>query len=132
MPIEFKNDCAFFLDAVSVEDAEGLLEWLQRSPSAKVDLAGCCHMHTANLQVLMAAKPTISSWPEDAKLSAWLETVLPLSADMNKQDPPEPNRRKSKRVLASSKGRVRGAIPGNDLEPASQGATHGNDNSRRR
>ena len=31
MPIEFKKNCAFFLDVVSVEEAEGLLEWLQKA-----------------------------------------------------------------------------------------------------
>jgi hypothetical protein len=118
MPIEFKNDCVFLLDAVSVEDAEGLLEWLQRMPSAKVDLSGCCHLHTANLQVLMAAKATISSWPEDAKLRSWLETALPLSADMKKQKPPKPNRRIGQRAMALNKGKLPGTITENALEPA--------------
>jgi hypothetical protein len=81
MPIEYKNDHAFFRDAVSVEEAEGLLEWLQLKPSAKVDLSQCCHLHTASLQVLMAAKPAISRWPEDARLRAWLESALPASAE---------------------------------------------------
>jgi hypothetical protein len=104
MPIEFKSGCAFFLDAVSVEEAEGLLEWLQQQPSAKVDLSACCHLHTANLQVLMAAKPVISSWPEDAKLRAWLEMVLPFSADRKKQEPRNPSLRKSQRAVASNMG----------------------------
>jgi hypothetical protein len=33
-------------------------------------------MNTANLQVLMAAKPEIVSWPENIELCAWLETAL--------------------------------------------------------
>ena len=65
-----------FHDVVSVEEAEGLLEWLQKKPSAKVDLASCSHLHTANLQVLMTARPDISSWPEIPELRAWLETSL--------------------------------------------------------
>jgi hypothetical protein len=76
MPIEFKQDCAFFADVVSVEEAEGLLEWLQKQPSPKVDLSACGHLHTANLQVLMAAKPEIVNWPADSELRAWLESAL--------------------------------------------------------
>jgi hypothetical protein len=76
MPIEFKRNRAVFQDVVRVEEAEGLLEWLQKKPSAKVDLAALSHLHTANLQVLMAAKAGISNWPEDSELRAWLETAL--------------------------------------------------------
>lgn len=76
MPIEFKKNRAIFKDVVCVEEAEGLLEWLQKKPSAKVDLASCSHIHTANLQVLMTARPGISSWPENPELRAWLEPAL--------------------------------------------------------
>ena len=76
MPIEFKRSSAVFRDVISVEEAEGLLEWLQRKPGAKVDLASCSHLHTANLQVLMTARPRLSGWPENAQLRAWLETAL--------------------------------------------------------
>lgn len=76
MPIEFKRNRAVFRDEVSVEEAEGLLEWLQSRPAAKVDLASCSHLHTANLQVLMTAGTCISSWPKDAELRAWLEPAL--------------------------------------------------------
>jgi hypothetical protein len=76
MPIEFKRNRVLFRDEVSVEEAEGLLEWLQKRPTAKVDLSACSQMHTANLQVLMTAKPDITSWPKNAELRAWLEPVL--------------------------------------------------------
>jgi len=76
MPIEFKKNQAVFREVVSVEEAEGLLGWLQKKSSAKVDLTACTHLHPANLQVLMAATPRIASWPKDANLRAWLETVL--------------------------------------------------------
>jgi hypothetical protein len=33
-------------------------------------------MHPANLQVLMAKKSTIATWPNDANLRAWLESAL--------------------------------------------------------
>ena len=76
MPIEFKRNSAVFHDVVSVEEAEKLLEWLQRKPAAKVDLTRCNHLHTANLQGLMTARPGISHWPENSELRAWLETAL--------------------------------------------------------
>lgn len=76
MPIEYKKNHAVFLDIVSVDEAEGLLEWLQNKPAAKVDLGACTHLHPANLQVLMAAKSRITVWPNDADLRAWLETAL--------------------------------------------------------
>jgi hypothetical protein len=117
MPILFKNDHAFFRDAVSVEEAEGLLEWLQQQPSAKVDLSDCCHLHTANLQVLMAAKPAISRWPEDAKLRAWLEAALPPPAKLQKPKPHPPNRRHSRRATALHKEKVTEVISEIALEP---------------
>ena len=76
MPIEFKKNRALFREEVSVEEAEGLLEWLQTRPAAKADLSACSHMHTANLQVLMTAKTVISSWPKNVELRAWLEPAL--------------------------------------------------------
>jgi hypothetical protein len=76
MPIEFKKNRVVFREEVSVEEAEGLLEWLQTRPGAKADLSACSHMHTANLQVLMTAKTVISSWPKNAELRAWLEPAL--------------------------------------------------------
>jgi hypothetical protein len=76
MPIEFKKNRAIFRDEVSVEEAEGLLEWLQTRPSAKADLSELSHLHTANLQVLIAAKTAILSWPKNDELRAWLEPAL--------------------------------------------------------
>ena len=36
MAIEYKNNLAVFIDVVSVEEAEALLEWLQKKSSARV------------------------------------------------------------------------------------------------
>lgn len=76
MAIQFKKNRIVFHEVVGVEEAETLLEGLQGAPSSKVDLAGCTHLHTANLQVLMTGRPLIVSWPRDAELRAWLETAL--------------------------------------------------------
>ncbi|NEX22127.1 hypothetical protein G3480_17750 [Thiorhodococcus mannitoliphagus] len=76
MTIEFKKNQIVFHEVVGVEDAEALLEWLQKKRTAKADLSACTHLHAANLQVLMAAKPAIQAWPADAPLRAWLEPIL--------------------------------------------------------
>jgi hypothetical protein len=76
MAIEYKKNQALFRDVVSVEEAEGLLEWLQKKPSAKADFSACVHMHPANLQVLMAARPTVSVWPKDAAFADWIKSAL--------------------------------------------------------
>ena len=76
MPIDFQKKTAIFRELVGVDEAEALLEWLQKKPSAKVDLAQCTHVHPANLQVLMAARATVSRWPDDEALRSWLEPAL--------------------------------------------------------
>jgi hypothetical protein len=76
MAIDYKKNQAIFRDVVSVEEAEGLLEWLQKKPSAKVDLSACAHLHPANLQVLMAAQPTILAWPKDDAFAEWIKSAL--------------------------------------------------------
>ena len=76
MPIEYKKKQAFLLDIVTVHEAEGLLEWLQSNPGARIDLRQCSHLHPANLQVLMAAHCHITAWPKDTGLRNWLETAL--------------------------------------------------------
>ena len=76
MGIEYKKNLAVFSDVVSVEDAEALLEWMQKKSAARVDLSACTHLHPANLQVLMAAKSVVSDWPKDIGLASWLGYAL--------------------------------------------------------
>jgi len=76
MAIEYQKKAAVFIDTVSVEEAEGLLGWLLKHPHGRVDLSLCKHLHAANLQVLMAASPSVIGWPQDANLSAWLKSSL--------------------------------------------------------
>jgi hypothetical protein len=76
MAIEFRKNIAIFSNVVSVEEAEALLEWLQKKPSAVVDLTACEHLHPANLQVLMAAGATVKAWPANAVLAGWIRPAL--------------------------------------------------------
>lgn len=76
MSIKFNNKTASLIDFVGVEEAEGLLEWVQSHPRGRIDLSECKHLNAANLQVLMATGATISSWPIDADLADWLRKIL--------------------------------------------------------
>ncbi len=79
MTIEYRDDEARFRDIVSVEAAEGLIAWLEGRSRATVDLSECTHLHTANLQVLMALQPRVRVWPMDTELAAWLMPILAKS-----------------------------------------------------
>lgn len=76
MPILFNKKLAVFQDIAGVEEAEGLLDWLQNNPKATLDLSACSHLHSANLQVLMANKRPVAAWPNAANLRTWLESTL--------------------------------------------------------
>jgi hypothetical protein len=76
MAITFKKDRAVFCDMVGGEDAETLLEWLQKYPKGKIDLSACTHLHPANLQVLMASKRSIHAGPKDKLLAEWIDSAL--------------------------------------------------------
>lgn len=76
MAIQYKKNTAVFTDVVSVEDAEALLEWIQKNPRGRADLAACTHLHAANLQVLMAAQTPVAAWPQDVNLKTWLTSAL--------------------------------------------------------
>lgn len=76
MPLEFKRNVALLREVVSIEEAETLLEWLQKKTQPKIDLSGCSHLHPANLQLLLAAQVTIVAWPADAAFAGWLQSVL--------------------------------------------------------
>jgi hypothetical protein len=79
MSITYHDNTAVFADAVSVEEAEDLLQWIQKHPDGRADLSACSHLHAADLQVLMAARIQISAWPRDESLKAWLDSAFPGS-----------------------------------------------------
>jgi hypothetical protein len=76
MAILYKKNIAIFQGTVTVEEADGLLEWFLKDIKHQVNLGECQFLHAANLQVLMAAKPTIAAWPKDTNLRVWLEAAL--------------------------------------------------------
>ena len=76
MAITYKKNMAVFEGVVSVEEAEDLLAWLQKTPKARADYSSCTHLHAADLQVLMAAKLPVAAWPQDHDLKTWLQSAL--------------------------------------------------------
>lgn len=76
MSITFKKNRAIFCDTAGGDDAESLLEWLQKFPKGKIDLSECTHLHPANLQVLMAAKCSVYARPKDKLLADLIDSAL--------------------------------------------------------
>ena len=68
-----------------VDDAEILLEHLHAHPNAAIDCSGCHFMHTAVLQVLMAANPTMAGPCGDDFVQAW--TALGAKSNGKTQRP---------------------------------------------
>jgi hypothetical protein len=58
------------------EDAEPLLELLQATPDAPVDWKQCDHLHTAVLQVIMAARPVLVGPCGDPWARQWVSSKL--------------------------------------------------------
>ena len=80
MPARLDDDRLFLSGVVSIEEAEQLRDLLACHPHLTVDLAACEHLHTAALQVLLAARRPVASPPEDAFLAAWIVPELTARA----------------------------------------------------
>lgn len=59
MPIRYTKTRVHFEDRCAVEEALGLVDFLNAHPRAKVTLAKCTGVHTALIQVLMAFRPVV-------------------------------------------------------------------------
>lgn len=59
-------------DSCSVEDAETLLQLVLEHDDAVIDASKCTHIHTAAMQVLLAAKPKFRDLPEDEFIRRFL------------------------------------------------------------
>lgn len=80
MPFNFTKSTAVAGESCTVEDALPLLEFLIANRGAKVDLGPCTNLHTAVLQVLLAAQPKIAALPQEAFLARRLSQILPPPA----------------------------------------------------
>jgi hypothetical protein len=77
MSVQMPQRDRIVLDGVCPsEDAETLLQRLLASPSAVVDLRSCQGLHTAVIQVLLAAEPTLHMPPPDGEIARRLLSQL--------------------------------------------------------
>jgi anti-anti-sigma regulatory factor len=76
MSMETTNGVLVCAGTLSVEDAEALQQLLLANPEAALDLAACTHLHSACLQVLMAADARVAAWPAKPALALWLHSSL--------------------------------------------------------
>ena len=76
MGMDIQENTLVISDILGVEEAESLLEWLLAHRDGQLDLTACVHLHAANLQVLMALRPAIHSWPKDPALADWLKSAF--------------------------------------------------------
>jgi hypothetical protein len=74
-----KNGTIMLEGHCPVEDAELLLQLLQAAPDNPLDWTHCTHLHTAVLQVIMAACPVRIGPCGDPWVGRWVRTE-PLQA----------------------------------------------------
>jgi hypothetical protein len=73
--IERAGDTIMLRGPCPVEDAETLLTMLQDG-AAGIDWSGCTLLHTACLQVLLAAGVPVTGTPAEAGLAKWVKEGL--------------------------------------------------------
>ncbi len=78
MSMEIVNGVLVCAGSLSVEDAEALQQQLA-APGMPLDLGACTHLHSACLQVLMAAGAQMAAWPPEPALALWLQSALKQS-----------------------------------------------------
>ncbi|MGQ9369624.1 hypothetical protein [Azospirillum sp. ST 5-10] len=76
MAIHYDGTVARLEGDCSVEEALPLAEWLAANPGGGLDLARCTGLHTAVLQVLMAARAPLAAPPEEPFLARWVRPLL--------------------------------------------------------
>lgn len=77
MSVRYLKKHAALGGVVTVEDAEGLMQWLRAQAKPAVHLGRCEHLHAAALQVLLALRPRVVAPPADPWLAAALGGSAP-------------------------------------------------------
>ena len=80
MTINYSESNAVLKEIVTIQEVDGLLEWLIANPQATIDLSECVHLHTAALQTLISAGRSIDSWPVNPQLTLWIKPLLKQKA----------------------------------------------------
>jgi hypothetical protein len=76
MTIRRDDDVILLVDVCAVEDAEVLTQELLAGATL-IDWSACAHLHTACLQVLLAAGLPLRGTPANAAIARWLAPALP-------------------------------------------------------
>lgn len=76
MPMEFKRRSVVLSGACEVEDAETLHGWLLEHPNASLNLRHCDYLHSAVLQVILAAHQRAGIKLDPLPNDLWLASVL--------------------------------------------------------
>jgi hypothetical protein len=117
MPIQLPRDGgtrAVFAGRCDPEDADGLLDWLRRTPDAEADLAACTDLHTALAQLLFAGRVRLAAPPADRVLAECLHAAgLPAAglAPAIAAPKPQPRQRKPRPSSARARSGPREAQP---------------------
>lgn len=81
MPVELTETAAVLDGICDVSEAEPLLSWLQSHLDSPVDVTRCRHVHTAVLQVLMAARPVLRGAEIIDDERPWLRALQQASTE---------------------------------------------------
>lgn len=81
MPIRYLNLTAVCEGVCTADEAEPLARWLSGRRAALVHLGDAEHLHTAVVQVLLAANTLISASPQDPLLQEVLDPLLSRSKE---------------------------------------------------
>jgi hypothetical protein len=89
MPLVIEGNLVQFQEVCAVEDAMPLLDCLRTQDGVGVDLGGCTYLHTALLQLILLARPSIARAPTDPFLSRWLAplTTWDRAGDLSSAKP---------------------------------------------
>jgi hypothetical protein len=90
MTVRREDEAVLLEEICPVEDAEILMEQLQAGATL-IDWSGCTHLHTACLQVILAAGLPMRGIPANPVLARWLAPILqPGSTLARQRAAPEP------------------------------------------
>ncbi len=76
MAVRYADERVVLSGVISVEEAETLCRLLCEHPGAAVDLGACQRLHTAALQVLLAARRPVAVPPQDVFLELFIAPLL--------------------------------------------------------
>lgn len=80
MPIRYEGDAVRMEGVCAIEEVDGLLAFLERTPSATVSLEACEHLHTAVLQALLAYDVKLVGEVYEPFLWKWVAPLLGRAA----------------------------------------------------